>query len=206
MHTFERTPYVTLHGPDGSGKTTVARTVVQALNREGHGSIFFDDWKQMQGRENPFSAAEIKLLSGEGKGLSVLQLAKVAFDSVAISELTDSGIIVVKDRGLLDVRADLAYRGLDPNDCSGPLVREPDLAVFLSVSEAARHKRLAVKEDIRPEDFQPNEPGSRLFSMVQHVQSSVETLEPANGLLIDTDELGVDQVVERVCNEVLDRL
>jgi hypothetical protein len=136
----------------------------------------------------------------------LLQLAKVAFDSVIITELTDRGILVIKDRGLLDVRADLSYRGLDPQDCSGPLVREPDLAVFLSVSEDERHKRLAVKDDIHEDDFQPNAPGSRLYTVAQHVRSSVESLQPTRGLIIDTDNLGVDQVVERVCNELMDRL
>lgn len=199
MRNLETAPYITVHGPDGAGKTTVGRRVVGMLQQHGHEAVFFDDWRDQTGWTNPFSNKEVRRQVGEsGKAFTVLQSAKAAMDSVAINGLTDSGIVVVKDRGIIDVRADLNYRGLDPSDCQSPLIREPDLAVYLHVGEAARHRRLAVKEDVHPEDFQPNSPGHRLYAMTQFVMAAVTDLAPEHGVVLQTDDLSADQVVEQV--------
>lgn len=199
MRKLEAAPYITVHGPDGAGKTTVGRLVVNALHEHGHKAVFFDDWRREHGWSNPFSGREMRKRVGEdGEAFTVLQLAKVALDSVTINELTDSGIVVVKDRGILDVRADLNHRGLDPSECQSPLVREPDLAVYLDVSEAVRYRRLAVKEDLRPDDFEPNSPGNRMHAMSQFVMATVADMVPEHGLILQTDELSAAQVVERV--------
>lgn len=195
-------PYITIHGPDGSGKTTVGRRVVDLLHAHGREAVFFDDWRKEAAWQNPFSDKELRRQFAEnGTAFSVLQLAKVALDSAKISELTDAGIVVIKDRGILDVRADLQYRKQKAAYCQGPYVREPDLAVYLAVSEVARQSRLEVKQDIRPEDFQPNVPGTRLHAIATSVLAAVTDMKE-RGRIIQTDELSVDQVVKQVYTEV----
>jgi thymidylate kinase len=196
-------PYITIHGPDGVGKTSAGRNVVDTLIEYGKKVVFFDDWRVGTAWSNPFSDRHLReKVKNNPEAFVALQLAKVAVDSAAITNLTESGIAVVKDRGVLDVRADLKYRGIDPASCSGPLVREPDLAIFLQVTEEARHRRLAVKEDAQSDDFQPNTPGNRLYVMTQFVEAAVSRLAPERGLSIQTDDLTLDQVVTRISTSV----
>lgn len=132
MRNLRTAPYITIHGPDGSGKTTIGRRVVGLLQSSGREAVFFDDWREDHGWKNIFSNYDLRRTIDEsGKAFTILQAAKVALDGAVITDLTDSGVTVVKDRGVLDVRADLNYRGLSPSDCHGSLIREPDLAVYL---------------------------------------------------------------------------
>lgn len=196
---LERGLYVTLHGPDGIGKTTAGRNVVKTLNENGRAAIFFDDWRDDQAWKNPFSQEGLRSkINEQSRQFAVLQLAKVALDSVVITELTGSGVTVVKDRGIYDVRADLSYRGLEPSECAGPLIREPDMAVLLTADEAKRQERLVAKQDLKAEDFAPFTPGSRLYFMHQSLLRQVIAVSPERGLILDTTMLSAEQVAEMI--------
>lgn len=196
---------MTVHGPDGSGKTSTGRRIVESLIQHHQSAVFFDDWRENMGWVNPFSDKELREQAKDSKEAFLeLQMAKVAFDSIAITDLTNLGIIVVKDRGLLDVRADLNYRGIDPAACQGPLIREPDMSIYLQVSEEVRQRRLAVKKDIQPEDFQPNMPGYRMYAMTQFIEAAVRQMGPSRGIIIATDGLSAEQVAEQAYTTVME--
>ncbi len=205
MIRLEKSSYITIHGPDGVGKTTVGRKVAGRLNAHGHPAIFFDDWREDNNWHNPFSNRSLREEIGDkSKYFIALQAAKTSVDSMVITELTDLGVTVVKDRGIFDVRADLKYRGFDADECVGPLIREPDLAVLLSVSEAVRQRRLVTKSDVRPEDYQPNLPGHRLFEMTRSLLEQVEARAPFGGVIIDTDNLVLEEVVDTISDRILE--
>ena len=204
MPLFEKA-FITLHGPDGVGKTTAGRKLVELLAEHGHTAVFFDDWRDENGWKNPFSSKELRRAVGEtDKGFVALQAAKAAVDSMVITELTDSGLIVIKDRGILDVRADLQHRGFDPADCAGPLIREPDFAVLLTVSEEGRMRRLANKPDVQPEDYQPNTPGHRLYDMTQSLQQQVEARMPDGGMIVNTDDISLREAIAVIGERILE--
>jgi len=188
--------YVTIHGPDGVGKTTVGRSVANTLIGRGHATEFFDDWRNENHWNNPFSNAKIRKLVGENnQSFVALQVAKVAVDSIVITDLINKGITVIKDRGIMDVRADLKYRGFDPADCYSPMIREPDFTVLLTVNEEGRYQRLCSKNDLRSHDYQPNLPGHRMYDMNQYLIDEVDKRVPEKGLILPTDGLSIEAVV-----------
>lgn len=195
--------YVTIHGPDGVGKTTVGRNVASTLTRNGLAAEFFDDWRDENHFNNPFSSTKIRKLVGKNsQSFVALQAAKVAIDSIAVTELTNEGITVIKDRGILDVRADLKYRGFEPSDFYSPMIREPDLTVMLMVHEEARYRRLASKNDVHSQDYQPNLPGYRMYEMSQYLVNEVSKRVPEKGLIVQTDDLSIDTVVGIVTERI----
>jgi thymidylate kinase len=198
--------YVTIHGPDGVGKTTTGRGVTTTLIENGFKAVFFDDWRADEGWVNPFASEILKnTIDGRSEGFIALQAAKVAMDSIIISDLTNSGTTVVKDRGLLDVRADLQHRGLDSKKCAGPLIREPDLSFLLTVNESTRLGRLSGKVDVQPIDYQPNTPGNRLFNMTTSLNEQVEQMTD-RGLIIATDQMSLEGVVSMISSTILEQL
>jgi thymidylate kinase len=203
MRTIDQSPYITIHGPDGVGKTTVGRGVATKLVNRGYATEFFDDWRERNGWVNPYSLTKLNAEFGTDLSVIALQAAKTALDSLVINELTTSGITIVKDRGVIDVRADLIYRGLDPSELRGPLMREPDLAVLLTVSEEVRHRRLNTKNDIQPQDYEPNLPGNRMYDMNQSILDQLENRPPESQLILSTDNLSIREVVDEISNEIL---
>lgn len=200
-------PYITIHGPDGAGKTTTGRRISQMLAEQGREAIFFDDWRDETKWKNPFSDSKLReSLEGKKDEFAILQLAKTALDSTVITDLTATGIVVIKDRGVIDVRADLSYRDIDPSVCRCPQIREPDFAIFLRVGEEARRRRLKVKEDLCPEDLQPNTPGHRLYAITRFVEDAVGEIAPDRGIIIPSDYLSVEQVAEIACAAIEERV
>jgi len=200
--------FITLHGPDGSGKTTTAVETVRQINSFGVESVFFGDWVcSIDGPgPNPFSENSIKQRmdeEGTPSEFLLLQVAKVAWDSSHIDGLVGEGVTVLKDRGIYDVRSDLVYRGIDPDATFNQLIREPDGAFFLDVGEAMRRQRLATKTDIEPEDWAENKPGTRMYHMARNVLEQVRCGN--NGTIIDSTNRTLHEVSALIVEKILER-
>lgn len=198
-NSLETARYITLHGPDGSGKTTVGRALANRLETNGSPAVFFPDWRVQNDIANPFYEPLRTEEAKEPQLLLSLVLAKLAFDSWHINELLEQDVNVIKDRGLFDVRADMAWRGMDALLCDSPAIKAPDFSVYLDVGESARLRHLAVKPDSNADDYEPNEPGTRMHTLARYVLGEVTALEKrGQGMVLPSDSLSIEEIVERV--------
>lgn len=197
-------PYVTIHGPDGVGKTTIGRNLAATLHNVGQWAVFFRDWRASQGHEVSFDPYVNRASPGSiSRDFVLAQAAHTATQSTFITALTGSGFTVVQDRSILDDRACLHAEGLNPAAHLEPSLREPDLAIFLAVSERERAKRLAVRPSTTPYSQQPNIAGSSAGTITNHILGQVETLAADDrGVIIDTDHVGIQKVTDRIVEEM----
>lgn len=200
-------PYITIHGPDGAGKTTVGRSLANTMRCSGHSAVFFRDWQISQGQTaslDPYLNRAAR--DSISRDFVLMQVAHAATQSALISNLTSAGFIVIKDRGILDDRACLHAEGLDAAAHLEPGLREPDLAIFLAVSERERAKRLAARPSVAPYSRQPNTDGSSASTITTHILSQVQTLAADNrGVVIDTDQVSVRGVTDIIMEELRSR-
>lgn len=200
----EAARYITLHGPDGSGKTTVGRALAGYLEENGASAVYFPDWRKQNDIENPFYEPLRTEEAKQPRLLLSLVLAKLAYDSWYINELLGTGTHVIKDRGLWDVRADMAWRDMDPELCDSPAIKKPDFSAYLNVGEDARRRYLDIKEDRNANDYESNDPGTRLHSLTQYVLGKVVELEKqGRGMVIAADSLTIRDLAEGIGDTIL---
>ncbi len=140
--------FITLEGIDGSGKTTIARRVVEALRRSGHRVVSTTE------PTDSWLGRAVKRSYDDDVGPlaeTFLFLADRARHTADIREWLDAGAIVVSDRY---ADSTYAYQGArlegvvpDPmrwlQQVSAPAIAEPDLTILLDVSPALGLRRIA---------------------------------------------------------------
>ena len=140
--------FITFEGIDGSGKTTIARRVVEALRQSGYRSVLTteptDSW---------LGRAVKKSYDDDVGPLAetFLFLADRARHTTDIRKWLEAGAIVVSDRYADSM---YAYQGArleallsDPmrwlQHVSAPAIVEPDLTILLDISPALGLRRIA---------------------------------------------------------------
>ena len=134
---------IALEGIDGSGKTTIAKMIVESLNRRGIEARYtMEPTRSLFGRILRSMALE----SGVDPRLEALLFAadRIHHLEKVVKPLLARGVIVVSDRYL---HSSLAYQSVTTGDSKwvkelNKFARKPDLGIYLDVSPSEGLKRL----------------------------------------------------------------
>lgn len=201
-------PFIVLEGLDGSGTTTQAKRLVEALQAAGHPAHF-----TREPSDGPIGTSLRQALSGrlvrpDGKRLTpetfALLFAADRVDHLAseIEPLTKQGITVVCDRYVL---SSIAYQGqeLDPAFVQAVNAQSaaPDLTLFLKVSPDTAVNRRASRH-LGDELYEAVEVQRRV---AQAYDAAVKAFQASHRVHTLDGERGVDEVA-RECFEQVRRL
>ncbi|MEM2020698.1 MAG: dTMP kinase [Zestosphaera sp.] len=146
--------FIVLEGLDGSGKTSVSRTLINLLNMQGVKALYTYE---------PFGRDFIKLMNTYGRRLGgVMEAFLMAADrfnhvTTVIEPALKEGMVVVSDRYYY---SSIAYQGAKDVDVSwvktlNSFAPEPDVAIYLDVEPElglARKKTSSTKIRYMEED------------------------------------------------------
>jgi len=177
--------FVTIHGIDGTGKTSAARNVAHMLSRHNIPAINYDD-----------ITAEVVA--------DPLQpdtaLAKKLSQSALITQYLESGHSVVRDRWLIDIHADRGFAGNAVAAPSGILT--PDYSFVLTCEDSVRMQRVLARGNPTEQDLIPNVEGTRAHYFEQYLLRRIGEFARL-AITIDTTELSQDEVAETITNHLL---
>lgn len=177
--------FVTIHGIDGTGKTSASRNVAQALSRHNIPTINYDD-----------ITAEVVA----DRSQSDIALAKKLSQSALITHYLESGHSIVRDRWLIDIHADRGFAGNTIAVPSGILT--PDYSFVLTCEDSVRMQRVLARGNPTEQDLIPNVEGTRAHYFEQYLLRRIGEFAH-RALTIDTTELGQDEVAETITNHLL---
>lgn len=179
--------FVTIHGIDGTGKTTIAKTISQAFQAEFVMSYYFEDLDIPRQPVN---------VTNETNGYQRSVLKKIG-QSAVVRDVVEKGGLISKDRWMIDVAASNSY-GNDRHYTKNPEgVLLPHLAVFLTCEEDERMRRIQARGNPTPDDLIPNEPGTRAFYFEQFLLQNMGDFSITT-TVIDTTHGSVEAVVDQV--------
>jgi thymidylate kinase len=197
---------ITVHGIDGTGKTTTTERVSTELQNRGHKAVNYDTFKS--GRRNPFSEKKDRADKfGTPEERLVAYLESTMFHSDQINELLDAGFDVVKSRYLDDVLAHHSHLGVSEEVIAENLkkfpIAQPDLKVILTLDEAKRRERIGERGILDERDEEHKIEGSRLRYFEDYLKSAAEKAAPGTVLSLDSGTLNLDEVVEKIMTHLL---
>lgn len=161
---LERPIFITVHGIDGTGKTTTTEAITKSLEDLGVTTINYDVFEQSR-INNPFSIAKKRVvLETSPSAQFAFFLGSTLYHSDQISNLLESGFSVVKSRYLDDVLAQHAYLGVEDTHgiSRGFPIRKPGLKILLTLNEEERRKRISKRGIIDEKDADVRDGSSRL--------------------------------------------
>lgn len=185
-----RSGFVTVHGIDGTGKSTLASTLAASLTERGHRAFEFDALPELAGvARSPQSHRRPN------------SIEKKQTQSHRINHFVQDGITVVRDRWLIDVLASNAWEGralpVDTHD-----VAVPDLSILLLCAESERMERVSKRGNPTPDDLIPNIHGTRAHAFQTYLLEHLPDLSH-NQLVIDTTAQRPEVVAQVAVNEVM---
>jgi thymidylate kinase len=189
----EQARFITVHGIDGTGKTTLVAALKTALEQMGidvapDSSVkpstpwrkFRSDFGDMTPTQRLFYKLGSKAAEGE-----------------RIAEGIHEGRTTVKDRWVIDVLADETHKGAVAPREVYPSILQPDLAVVLWCSEDERVSRIANRPDATPDDLIPLQPGTRAdyfhTYLIDHIAGSA-----ADSLTLNTTQSPPEELAQIV--------
>jgi thymidylate kinase len=201
-----RGKFITIHGIDGTGKTSSTRMVVEGLNALDERAINYDDHKDKL--SNPYSEIkkEVDKHGSVEERLSVY-LESMMFHSAEIDSLLAQGFHVVKSRYLDDIRAHFSFLGITPEKMKElvekfPLV-QPDLKVILLLEETERRRRINIRGILDDKDLEERKEGSRLDFFENYLREAVKHAPAGSALFIDTGIFNCDEVARKIIDHIL---
>lgn len=200
--------FISVHGIDGTGKTTTTLAAVDALNAAGIPAINYDTYKE--GEKNPY--AEKKNLADREGSLEerlAAYLESMMYHGERIEALLAQGFHVVKSRYLDDILAHFNHLGVSEDVMEAlrkkfPMV-QPDLKVILRLTEPERRQRIDVRGVLDEKDLEEKRPGSRLQSFEEYLLRATEHASSDSVLHVDTGSCDVNEVSRRIIDRILAR-
>jgi len=201
-----RGKFITIHGIDGTGKTTTTEKLHQRLVSMGEQAINYDTHKN--DRPNPF-AQKKELADREGSPEERLAayLESTMFHSEQIEDLRKQGFHVMKSRYLDDVLAHHSHLGLSEEVLQAGLrkfpIVQPDLKVILTADESKRRDRIEGRGILDARDAEHKAPGSRARYFEDYLMQFAQKAPEGSVLHLDTGELDAEEVVERIIRSLM---
>lgn len=189
--------FITIHGIDGTGKTTTARALAYALQDRGLEALNYDALEVVEG-----AARGQEEMRQDAQTQLYRSLGRKCIQGFAVQQALTSGKSVVKDRWTIDVLAANTYLGAAvPAGDLGILV--PDMSILLVCGEQVRQQRVRARRHATADDLVPNLPGTRAHYfegyLMDHLGEYSQRAE-----VIDTTHTALDAVVSQIVDLVLD--
>jgi len=177
--------FITIHGIDGTGKTSAARNVAHILTNHNMAAINYDDITD-EVIPSPLESDST--------------LAKKISQSALIASYLVDGTSIVRDRWLIDVHADRGFKGASVATPQGIIT--PDYSFVLTCDDSVRMQRVLERGNPTEEDLIPNREGTRAHYFEQYLLHRIGEFARL-AIIIDTTELSQDEVAETITNHLL---
>ena len=184
--------FVTIHGIDGTGKTTAAYEVTQRMRQRGSQSETVASLEDIYGAE--YSLPTSLFIPHT---LNEMSLLKRIRQTEMVRRANAVGITVLRDRWLIDTYADSAHRRIVLPEVPTDSILQPNLSVILLCDENVRQQRIAARGNPSPEDLIPKEAGTRAKFFEEYLLRNIGAFA-ARTMIIDTTDLMPTQVAEKV--------
>lgn len=189
---MRRGSFVSVHGIDGTGKTTVVDGLLQEMtacnlsvcSAESITTATTCSSRPYTNETSPQERVLAKLISKATQG-------------VRIGMILETGMHVVKDRWAIDVIADESHKGAIVGKHLLDTVLQPDLAVLLTCDEDVRMQRIQNRDCPTPDDLVPNAPGTRAHYFQSFLVENLPYTAPRS-LTLDTTHETAEQIVNTV--------
>lgn len=190
---------ITLHGIDGSGKTTTADYLVQHLVDKGLSAVNYDRYEV--GLESPYRQIKKEIKHRPFDEQLAFFLASTLFHSHQIEVLISQGMWVVKSRYLLDVLAHYSHLGcknVETIAIAMPFL-QPTLQIILVLDEFERQSRIKNRPIRDEKDMIPKEMGTRAWFFEEYLLRYAGIIHSkATTKTIDTTVLGKESVANQI--------
>lgn len=202
----ERPLFVTIHGIDGTGKTTTSDTLSTQLITHGIKTINYDVY-EAENIDNPFSASKKRVVAETSPDSQLaFYLGSTMYHSDKIDDLLHQGYSVVKSRYIDDVLAHHAQLGVKyVTEIANlfPMV-QPDLRVILTLNEEARRERIRQRGERDLKDKEVRQKGSRLDFFENYLlEKSTNLMRIGRAMRIDTSQINPEQVAQQIIDHLL---
>lgn len=207
MFETRRGKFVSVHGIDGTGKTSTAQAVVDKLEVIGVPSVNYDILRSQNGSPLGEKKKEIDR-TGTLEDRLAVYLESMMYHGEAIEALLAQGFHVVKSRYLDDVCAHFAHLGISQEKIEEfkkkfPMV-QPDLKVILQLTEAERRRRInTTREVLNDNDLDEKMPGSRAYFFEDYLLKAAQVAPLGSVLHVDTGECDTDAVARKIIDHML---
>jgi thymidylate kinase len=194
--------FISIHGIDGSGKTTTSNTLTSLLNAQGIPTLNYDEHEV--NLNPPYRKIKKEVKAADPHQQFLFFLASTLFHSQEILKRKQTSL-VVKSRYLLDVlahHADLGVRNVLEVAKLFPFV-QPDLLVILVLNEKERLRRVRSRLDSNDQDLVEKKQGNRPFFMENYFIDQAPVLHPDTALMIlDTTIETPQQIATRIAEKI----
>lgn len=203
----ERGRFITIHGIDGVGKTTVTRLTAQLLKSHGVSVVNYDEYEKTL-VDNPFSVAKRRVLvETPNSAQFAFYLGSTLFHSARISSLLESGHTVVKSRFIDDVLAHHAHLGVQNVAEIARLlpIVVPDFKALLTLqNETVRRQRIISRGVFDEKDLEIRQEGSRLDFFEKYLLKYISDFSSKEKpIVIDTGTIGAEDVASQIVGSFL---
>lgn len=209
MSESQRGRFITVHGIDGTGKTTTTDNVVKQLVESGMPAIDYDSHKET--RENPHKGKKKEANeSGSLEERLAVYLESMMYHSDEIESLLSQGFHVVKSRYLDDIKAHFSHLGLSEEkirelETKFPMV-QPDLKVILLLEETERRKRITERGALNDRDLEEKTTETRLGFFEDYLLKAARQAPAGSILHVDTNTLNANQVAKKIVDHLINNL
>ncbi len=195
----ERPTFITLHGIDGTGKTTTAARVTTRLSNSGLRVVNYDVYEN-ENTDNPFSLAKKRVLQDASPHAQFAYfLGSTLYHSSQIENLIGDGNHVLKSRYVDDVVAHHSHIGVQDADAIASMfpILQPDFKVILTLEENVRRQRILNRGELDDRDKEVRTAESRLDYFEKYLLDRNDALlRSGNALKLDTTESEPEEIAE----------
>lgn len=193
----EQAKFITVHGIDGTGKTTLVGAIERGLYTRGL-DVAPEGLIQVG---NPWRALRDEFADITPNERLFYKLGSKVADGQLISEQLASGTNTVKDRWVVDVLADETHKGVVAPKMIFPSILMPDIAVLLVCDEDERMARVTARPDASEDDLIPCAPGQRAYYfqnyLLDHIAASA-----VDSIQLDSTETSPEALAQLVLERV----
>lgn len=206
MSEFKRGKFITIHGIDGTGKTTTTANIVEKMKKSEILAINYDNFKKSLNNPYAQKKKEIKE-NGTLEEKLAIYLESMMYHSDQIEQLLAKGYHVVKSRYLDDIKAHFSHLGVDQGvlgklESKFPMI-QPDLKVILVLDEEERRKRIQDRGILNERDEEVKKIDSRLGFFEDYLLKISREAQPKSVLYVDSGILNINEVSKIIINRII---
>jgi cytidylate kinase len=181
--------FITVHGIDGTGKTTLSNELAASLSLQGEPTIHANEVANNI-TNLPYTTPDYENYPQANS------LQKKLGQSAILLSVIAEGITVVRDRWLIDICANSRY--LDEKLPSVfPEILIPNISILLRCDEIERQGRIQSRSNPTSDDLVPNEPGTRAHFFEQYLINHIGDYSYTN-IMVNTSCKSIGEVTNAV--------